>query len=181
MFWYIQYTSKTIEVRRLWHDRTKIMGHRRLASSNYIDTENIIYMKSESMKIYLILLTFMRTPAPCSWCWWAGVQIGNERWFLCSGSRIFHVGLVSIFALVLFAALTAVEVKRRHWAGRGWSSEALKGSWWSLAKGWTSRCRCREARCRGWRGGRPRWSAPRREGGNLLPGFLTSVVYLGIC
>ena len=48
----------------VWHDRTKIKGHRRLASSNYIDTENIIYMKSESMKIYLILLTFMRTPAP---------------------------------------------------------------------------------------------------------------------
>ena len=44
----------------------KDKGHRRLASSNYIDTENIIYMKSESMKIYLILLTFMRTPAPCS-------------------------------------------------------------------------------------------------------------------
>ena len=56
----------------------------------------------------------MRTPAPCSWCWRAGVQIGNEKWFLCSGSRIFHVGLVSIFALVLFAALTAVEVKRRQ-------------------------------------------------------------------
>ena len=50
----------------MWHDRTKIKGHGRLASSNYIDTENIIYMKSESMKIYLILLTFMRTPAPCS-------------------------------------------------------------------------------------------------------------------
>jgi len=26
----------------MWHDRTKIKGHRRLASSNYIDTENII-------------------------------------------------------------------------------------------------------------------------------------------
>ena len=26
--------------RMLWHDRTKIKGHGRLASSNYIDTEN---------------------------------------------------------------------------------------------------------------------------------------------
>ena len=24
----------------MWHDRTEIKGHRRLASSNYIDTEN---------------------------------------------------------------------------------------------------------------------------------------------
>ena len=53
---------RSINVARSHKDK----GHRRLASSNYIDTENIIYMKSESMKIYLILLTFMRTPAPCS-------------------------------------------------------------------------------------------------------------------